>query len=240
MPLFGLVYWYMPHGSFYAPYAKLESSARDDTRRIASAVEVVIKQHFASLEKRRIDLDTPISNPDDDWRVEPNSPFVVDGSVDGNQIKLTFAAHFVNRTGLTAILNIPVVVRSYRVLEPNKGDVYVHIDYDYNKLAEHGGPVKTYLDRYHVFKGIPLGQLDFDHRQLINSYVQGYAGDPLGISDSLSRMIYFSVVTITIVGFGDIVPMTTRTCAALEAIVGILLAGLFINAVGHSRARDSK
>jgi hypothetical protein len=71
----------------------------------------------------------------------------------------------------------------------------------------------------------------------IEIYKSGVVGDPLAISGSFGRMVYFSSVVITTVGFGDIVPMTglSRCLVALEAISGLLLFGLFLNAVA-SRA----
>jgi hypothetical protein len=48
------------------------------------------------------------------------------------------------------------------------------------------------------------------------------------------RMLYFSVVTITTVGFGDVVPLTPRARAlvTLEAFLGPILLGFFLTAVG--------
>lgn len=50
---------------------------------------------------------------------------------------------------------------------------------------------------------------------------------------SFARMVYFSTMTITTVGYGDIVPLSTamRTSAAFEAIAGILTIGLFLNSL---------
>jgi hypothetical protein len=54
--------------------------------------------------------------------------------------------------------------------------------------------------------------------------------------DRGTRMLYFSVAAITTTGFGDIVPMTpcARLFAALECLIGIVLAGAFVNAVTKS------
>ena len=55
--------------------------------------------------------------------------------------------------------------------------------------------------------------------------------------DTLARMLYLSTVTITTVGYGDIVPLTdvARLAAGLEAIIGIVLIGLFLNAIAYER-----
>ncbi|MFT6916579.1 MAG: Ca2+/Na+ antiporter [Motiliproteus sp.] len=55
---------------------------------------------------------------------------------------------------------------------------------------------------------------------------------------TLVQSIYFSIVTITTLGYGDITPQTdlARSLTALESIFGIILIGFFLNAV--ARASD--
>ena len=44
-------------------------------------------------------------------------------------------------------------------------------------------------------------------------------------------MLYFRPITITTVGFGDIIPLTAiaRLLIGIEAVFGWILAGLFLN-----------
>lgn len=61
---------------------------------------------------------------------------------------------------------------------------------------------------------------------------------------SVVQSAYFSVVTITTLGYGDIAPQTesARILAALEALLGILTIGFFLNSVARYRddIRDTK
>jgi hypothetical protein len=49
------------------------------------------------------------------------------------------------------------------------------------------------------------------------------------------RMLYLSAMTVTTVGYGDIVPLTdmARMAVSSEAIFGLVLIGLFLNALAH-------
>lgn len=57
---------------------------------------------------------------------------------------------------------------------------------------------------------------------------------PLGFIES----IYFSVVTITTLGYGDISPSTDagRILTGIEALLGIVSIGLFLNSISERRA----
>jgi hypothetical protein len=63
-----------------------------------------------------------------------------------------------------------------------------------------------------------------------------------GLPNQYPRMLYFSVVTVTTLGFGDITPITTpsRVAVACEAFLGVVLIGLFLNAVGRKRRQPAE
>lgn len=52
---------------------------------------------------------------------------------------------------------------------------------------------------------------------------------------TLVQSIYFSVITITTLGYGDITPVTetARLLSSIQALSGIVLIGLFLNSVAH-------
>lgn len=56
---------------------------------------------------------------------------------------------------------------------------------------------------------------------------------------SFWHSIYFSIVTITTLGFGDIYPNTTcsRIFVSLESIGGVIFIGLFLNALSSEQAK---
>jgi len=69
----------------------------------------------------------------------------------------------------------------------------------------------------------------------ISAFSQTLKGFPVNASGSYGRMFYFSAVTITTLGYGDIVPITNtaRILVALESIIGLVLIGLFLNSLAR-------
>lgn len=63
-----------------------------------------------------------------------------------------------------------------------------------------------------------------------------------GTGDTFVRMMYFSAVTITTTGFGDIFPVSTlaRALVAAEALLGVVLIGLFLNSIFHEAAHAAE
>lgn len=59
---------------------------------------------------------------------------------------------------------------------------------------------------------------------------------------NLVDSIYFSIITITTLGYGDITPLTIigKITSALEALSGIALIGLFLNALSHQYANEAQ
>lgn len=67
-------------------------------------------------------------------------------------------------------------------------------------------------------------------------------GFPSGTKGNFWRMLYLSTVVITTLGFGDIVPITNtaRILVVIEAIIGIILIGLFLNSLSSTNEDENK
>lgn len=78
--------------------------------------------------------------------------------------------------------------------------------------------------------------------QRLRAQQRAELGFPIDVNGSLPRMLYLSGVTITTVGYGDVLPTSdiTRVLVMTEAVSGVLLAGLFLNAVARPRTRVSR
>lgn len=66
-------------------------------------------------------------------------------------------------------------------------------------------------------------------------FVNASSFDGIG---SFGEAFYFSIVTITTLGFGDVAPSdeTGRLLVCLEAIIGVIVVGLFLNAISARQA----
>ena len=95
---------------------------------------------------------------------------------------------------------------------------------------------KSYGESLVLDDMLVLSRLD---NKRIDHFIAGFEGNAANVAGSCSRMLYFSAIVITTVGFGDIVPITpfARGLVATEAVLGIILAGFFLNAVAHRASK---
>ena len=101
-------------------------------------------------------------------------------------------------------------------------------------------PVDGLKDLYtsaYTSKGSVIGFLVVPKRDMghFYAYCKAMKGFPAYSGGNFGRMFYFSAVTITTLGYGDIVPITriSRTLVTVEAILGVVLVGLFLNSLAY-------
>ena len=98
-----------------------------------------------------------------------------------------------------------------------------------------------------IFQQAPL-VYGLVYLSLIPLYAIIYALLPdghLDLGENSSKTVsvaYFSVVTITTLGYGDILPKTdiAMLLAASESVLGVLFIGLFLNAIATKRDQTSR
>jgi len=75
----------------------------------------------------------------------------------------------------------------------------------------------------------------------VRYFIDAENGFPQKMPGGFGRMLYVSAVTITTLGYGDIVPISgpARLWTALEAVWGILVAGVFVNSVASGLTKSS-
>jgi Ion channel len=67
----------------------------------------------------------------------------------------------------------------------------------------------------------------------LQAFAAAQEGEPTAAPNLFPRMLYFSATTITTLGIGDIQPITelARALVTAEAILGLVIIGLFLNAL---------
>lgn len=246
VPIFGVIYRLLPDPSFYAPYTRYEAAARGDANHVAADLYAGVKAALAQ---------PPSTAPGaDDWRIDPASLNIRDVTVDPDH-RLTFTVGFraarevPSHAELGWSLHAATPTREWMAsFSPSGRVVSRFINLQPQKVApsvaeglglsEEKFATALFRSRDPIVRAQALSWTDAEEQRL-EAFDRGRQGDPAGVSQDVWRMVYFSAITITTVGFGDIIPVTwlARTLTGLEAVLGWVLAGLFLNAAAHQLAR---
>ncbi len=239
IPAFAVVFCGLPGRTFYAPYAHLEPSALADATAVKRNIAASMVQSFAEHDESA-----------NGWRIATIDTETIDLGADP-QKELSFTAYYFAvkyKDGEeTAAEGGPLTTRVslLKSATPSRpGWIVCH----QVSLPSDGATVRpASFDKHLLFRppdGVPL-QVDSlcwgaNEEIAMQKLLNGWSGDPRALSGFWWRMLYFSATTITTVGFGDIVPITTtaRALTALEAIAGWLLAGLFLNSLALRIAKS--
>ncbi len=111
-------------------------------------------------------------------------------------------------------------------------------------------PIPTLRGQYMLLKQIlpdgfasyPSITLSARTRTLLFRYVRAMVGFPADPSDNWWRLLYASAVTITTLGFGDMVPLSglARGLVGGEAVMGVVLLGMYFNALAKTVAQRTR
>ena len=229
VPIFAFAYWLLP-GAFYAPYARLEQSGINDQYTIGETLELAFRRAAKSRPQK----------PDEAWEIDADNTFVqrLKGTSEGT---LTFDLTVLmrRRLGGQGMIQFPTKFSLHfggsLLIHSGPGEPKFYRVFD----IEDSPWMKDYLPKDDltpssiVHEAFNMLELTRDEEKAVARFFAGSMGDALAVSDSYRRMLYFSAIVITTVGFGDIVPMSSmaRMLVAFEALAGIMVAGLFINAI---------
>jgi hypothetical protein len=110
---------------------------------------------------------------------------------------------------------------------------------DKSTLSHNGSDVRQVSEQ--LAKNLARVNLNPKHVVEAFEVICAEQGQPCSRLDNFLRMIYFSAVTITTVGYGDIVPLShvARLLAAIEATSGIILLGLLLNSIVSAVGRSA-
>lgn len=239
VPLYMFVYSAIA-SDFHHATAKYERSLADDLDRIRNQFDGALKKHISSQYG-----ESPVT--DHGWIVRESR--VPIGSAEFKDGVFHFSLLLVidrNREhgperASTNMVEMLVSPESFQMAGTNKfmmkritidGDTFT--DFNPSCLimrlpAEMNGKYPKNL-----FLPIPV-ELD----QRLRAYTMAMNGFPASSSGTYERMFYLSMVTITTLGFGDILPISTRArlWVSSEAFLGVILVGLFLTSLSNSSSR---
>lgn len=246
IPVFAAVYLSIPPG-FYAPYARIEYAGYSDAYNSGQILQGAFRR--AAQQK----LAGSDGNLDASWIWNVDQLYVQRLSGGDNAI-VTFDILLMGRkkSDPNWVFQIPIGVTwrpgASREIQFSTsledGKIFYHFDLDLRGYSDLHIPGMTTADPLagastEIATDFSRINVTLQEDQALRRFVAGLRGDATAVSESHWRMLYFSSIVITTVGFGDIVPITglARALVAIEAISGILLAGLFINAIAFRASR---
>jgi hypothetical protein len=235
IPLFACAY------NFFLPDSFYHSTVQFEYPTMNRAATIILDGIRASVVSRI--GSQPAAGACGGWRIDPNSVRVA--SLDAREGKISFSVSGQSSTEAIGHAEyyfserFSIALNQRMITKPPGAEAIVYY------LPAREGPVGPAVG--------PLGKLDLPGCLLpgdaefpapflrvpeslsekMRDFAVAVRGFPSRIPGQFWRMMYFSATTITTLGFGDIVPLTTtaRMAVSAESVLGIVLMGLFLNAV---------
>jgi len=231
IPSFAIIYTYGLPDQFYHNTVMLEASLAKDKVEIGALLSKELTQNFQNAHPNGYVASKRIIK----------SIECQDLQLSENKLVFDLFFNFNTLPALGFPADIPI----------NNDGPETEVDVDFVKTAIQNDFMKDSLSFHPINKLSGYKMMDskvnfqtmfsFELNEKIGLYYKAYKGFPSNSSGSFFRMLYFSTTTITTLGFGDIVPIssTARGFTALEAIIGIILIGLYLNALTRTRKNHS-
>ncbi len=251
IPAFGLMFLYaFPH-DFYAPYAEHEPAAVNDANNIIRAIRTAVENNFKANEA---------ALQSGEWKI--SQPTIGGIKLDKDVVHFTLGLTAMrSQEGSVSMTNLGIAVGLplstwIRTRTPDGWTEYFYPTFDRTKSASPSAAAAASIgasppdDLEVIFNRffrpmdgflVPTVAVASPFMELKQRYEKGIQGDPSQLSGACGRMFYLSAVVLTTLGLGDIAPVTpgSRFCVAFEAIAGITLAGLFLNALAFRASSGS-
>ena len=249
VPMFTTVYASLPARSFHDADIQFEAPLANDAARLISALsEAVGAQH------RTPTWDTPLGP----LELEPGTIRIahIRHTQDG-RLLLELAGRYASVSG-----HEPAVVGSFgEWVEVDVEDQFVteapgeapQVGYPVALVNPNGGaaphvsfypPVSLLLPSQGAAGSLPSDTgfltMAVATANKLTRFYNAAEGDPSYASGLWLRMLYFSSTTITTLGLGDVTPIssTARSLVGFESLAGIVVIGLFLNALAGRLRRS--
>lgn len=231
---FAGLFWLIP-GEFHHQVAVQDQATKEQASEVTKLVVDHFKENFKNAHNG-YDFTTK-----DGWRIDTSLVSGKSFTADKDSVHLQLDMYFINEADKPIQMRTWGPTISWPIL--NTGETGVGMDnLDYVGHAKIVGGIHSPIPMNVLFPGTihpQASQIIFvppstTLKKMIDFHYasNGLIGRMYG---SYWRMLYLSAVTITTLGYGDIVPITDRAriLVGFEAVFGILLAGFFLNSISH-------
>jgi voltage-gated potassium channel Kch len=230
--VFAAVYYFISD-QFYHPYVRYEEAMRSE----ASGLRIALTKSFQkAINDHSLIADGVVLNSD--------SAIVTDVTPEGSELLVRLWIRIIKEEPNYSETQLPILLRLKPVAlsvmrKPGEEAVltsFPEVD------AQQGIPLPEVLSqvfgdldviRAGIRKAVQQIVITQDDLTRMRAFTAGFSGFPDRVSGVMGRMLYLSTITITTVGYGDIVPLSglARFLVGLEATLGIVLLGLFISSL---------
>ena len=250
LTIFGFAIIYMGYGDqFYHSTAQYESDVDESYYEIVSELQSIVLDAFHEEDKHH----SKYIDNEDGWLLHEDDLIVDRFESDGNRLTIYLSVYITNAGDVLSGENSTGFVQTLtRFNLQYAGMSTFHDDGSIREDRFYYGGVETRdmtsmgysnFDVYKIFdsedsKMVHL-MLPYDLIEKINAYDMSLNGFPSGIQGNFLRMLYLSMVTITTLGYGDIVPITdtARMLVGIESVLGIIIIGWLATSLFNAFAK---
>jgi hypothetical protein len=239
--VFGLVYTFAVPDGFYAPYSQHDPDLAADQAALTTTLQAMIVRQYTDP------LEQALANTPSGMSAHLPDPKNLQVGTNGDSRQLTVEwrgfSPFVRGRGryLWPLATLTI----QKIVELPGGKTKLQLEVEPTFLVVPRSDVREIGQ--HFFETMFEGQrgkkeyqlpLEPNEVPIVKSYLLGVEGRTDSFRKNLVRMMYLSAVVQTTLGLGDLLPMTmsARSLVGLQAVLGVIFAGLFVNA--SSRGRD--
>lgn len=224
---------------FFHSTSQFEAEILEDGRSIREDLTAIARGQFNDV------YDGPIKEVDG-WIMDVRELDIIRAAFDGN--KLYFSAFMRFRRGNTSEIGgaklFYIDAHPSYILELPHSQEQVAVKILYSDEESDGHWPVPVSDVFPTsIPGVVTNEvgalgLPVELQERITAQRDSFLGFPSRSTGTFGRLLYFSAVTQTTLGFGDIVPISDRTrlAVATQSVLGIVLIGLFLNSLAQPRS----
>lgn len=224
---------------FYHSTAKYEAEVLRDRENLRAILELTVKDQFIQSNG------TP-SKQSGEWLVDINEFRISRASFEDGRLILKMYMRFTStQWGMIAgskVFYVDVKPAMVVGLPGSKGQYVLKFPHSDKESV---WPVSN-SEIFPALKNMitPSGSIAIstDVQARITHLDNSFRGFPALSTGAYGRMLYFSSVTQTTLGYGDVVPISNRTriVVGLQSVAGIILIGFFLNSLAAATSAESR